>query len=195
MTSFDVFVLDVSHNGGLIALASRGADTAIEPIPIGPDLHALVTFGRLLGAAVSGQAQRPSAAALNKFGQSLFGYLFRGQIKSLYDRLPTGPVSIQILSNRSEAHEVPWEYLVTPDLQVSPGRAVGERYRLHRLVATHFDGGECPLPGRTLTGGARRKRAIPLAPGVSRSKDQCAGNPVSNIAPALLVASSWCQVA
>src|ERR1700684_881016 len=48
---------------------------------------------------------------------------------------------------------------------------------------------------RALKDGFQRKRAKPLAPGDSRSKDQCAGIPVSNIAPALLAASSWCQVA
>jgi hypothetical protein len=46
-----------------------------------------------------------------------------------------------------------------------------------------------------LIGGVRRKRANPLAPGGSRSMDQSVGNPASNIAPGLLAASSWCQVA
>jgi hypothetical protein len=40
----------------------------------------------------------------------------------MYDRLPAGPVSLQILSDRAEIKEVPWEYLVTPDRQPSPHR-------------------------------------------------------------------------
>lgn len=48
---------------------------------------------------------------------------------------------------------------------------------------------------RLFIGGVRRKRASPVAAEGSRSMDQCVESPASNIAPGLLAASSWCQVA
>jgi len=120
--SFDLFLLDVRKSKSVVALARRGADTAIEQIPIDAALTDLVDFGRLIGKAVNGNAQRPSGPDLEAFGTRLFDFLFRGQLRDLYNRLPTGPVSLQILSDRSELREVPWEYLSAPDRMPVPHR-------------------------------------------------------------------------
>lgn len=122
MIPFDLFLLDVRKSNTVVALARRGADTAIEMIPIGAELTSIVAFGRLIGRAVSGNGDRPSGPDLAAFGAKLFDFLFRGQLRDLYNQLPAGPVSIQILSNQSTLREVPWEYLSTPDRMPAPHR-------------------------------------------------------------------------
>ncbi|WP_148282979.1 hypothetical protein [Pseudogulbenkiania sp. NH8B] len=121
-TSFELFLLDQSQGNDVIALARRGADTAIEHIPIDTSLKRLAEFGRGLGDVLTGNAQRPNVSDMMQFGNDLFEFLFRGSLRAMYDRLPCGPVSLQILSNRPEIKEVPWEYVVTPDRRPSPHR-------------------------------------------------------------------------
>lgn len=122
-TSFDLFILDQRNCDAVIVLARRGADTAIEHVPIDDRLRKLMEFGRGLGNVVKGNASsRPSIASLEEFGRDLFHFLFIGSLKALYDRLPSGPVSLQILSDRPEIKEVAWEYLVMPDRHPSPHR-------------------------------------------------------------------------
>jgi len=121
-TSFDLYLLDQTGCPDLIALGRRGADTVIERVPIGGALPALAAFGQRLAAAVTGNSQRPSAADLTAFGVQLFEFLFRGSLRTLYDRLPTGAVSLQILSDRPEIRAIAWEYLVTPDRRPAPHR-------------------------------------------------------------------------
>lgn len=122
MNSFEVFLLDAPNTNGVVALARRGADTAIERIPFDATFSDLVDFGRLIGKAMIGKAQRPTSAELDEFGRKLFEYLFRGSLLNLYSRLPDGPISMQVLSDRSELREVPWEYLAAPDRMPSPHR-------------------------------------------------------------------------
>lgn len=122
-TPFELFLLDHRSSSNVIALARRGADTAIEHIAISSTLIGLRDFGRQLGKAITGNSgQRPSAKELLDFGEQLFNFLFQGSLRQLYDRLPAGPVSLQILSDRTEIRETPWEYMVTPDCQPSPHR-------------------------------------------------------------------------
>lgn len=122
-TLFELFLLDQRKTDSVIVLARRGADTAIEHIPMDATLKALGEFGHALGNVVTGNVStRPTAADLTKFGRDLFDFLFRGSLKTMYDRLPAGSVSLQILSDRPEIKEVAWEYLVTPDRQPSPHR-------------------------------------------------------------------------
>lgn len=122
MISFDLFLLDVRNNPAVLALARRGADTAIELIPVDDALTKLNNFGQLIGRAVSGNGQRPSDPDLAAFGTDLFNFLFRGQLRDLYDRLPVGQISIQILSDQPKLREVPWEYLSAPDRMPVPHR-------------------------------------------------------------------------
>lgn len=120
---FELFLLDHKDQGQVIALARRGADTAIELLPIGAAFQDLVTFGRMVGGVASGVVPtRPDSAALVKFGGDLFQFLFQGSLRQIYMGLPQGPVTLQILSNRVEVKEVPWEFLVTPDRAPAPHR-------------------------------------------------------------------------
>lgn len=130
MTAIDLFLLDAAKAGHAIAVARRGADTAIETLALDASFATLLAFGRSIGQAMIGNAQRPSAAQLEAYGAQLFGYLFRGSLKELYERLPGGAVSVQVLSNRAELREVPWEYLATPDRRPSP-------HRERRIVRVH----------------------------------------------------------
>ncbi len=49
------------------------------------------------------------------YGAELFNWLFQGQIRSMYDRLPESSVSVQLTSNWHELKRVPWEYLSAPN--------------------------------------------------------------------------------
>jgi hypothetical protein len=122
MNALDVFLLDIPKTKSAVALARRGADTAIEQITLDATLFNLIDFGRLIGKAMTGNAQRPSAAELEAFGRQLFEFLFRGSLLQLYNRLPAGPISMQVLSDSPELREVPWEYLAMPDRMPTPHR-------------------------------------------------------------------------
>jgi hypothetical protein len=142
MTALDVFLLDVPKTRGVVALARRGADTAIERIPLDARFKGLIGFGRRIGQAMAGNAPRPDATELDRFGRDLFEFLFRGSLQTLYRRLPGGAVSIQVLSDRSELCEVPWEYLTPPDRTPTPHRERGV-IRVHPTC-----GVDRPAPGK-----------------------------------------------
>lgn len=121
--SFELFLLDSRNGNDILALARRGADTAIEVIPIDVALSRLAEFGRHLGRVVTGDAQRPTDTCLLSFGRELFEFLFRGTLRELYIRLPKdGAFSLQILSDHPGIKQVPWEYLELPDKQPTPHR-------------------------------------------------------------------------
>jgi hypothetical protein len=122
LTTLELFLLDFRKSNDFIVLARRGDDTAIEHLSIDARLNSLASFGCLLGKVLTGNGQRPSAKELTTFGKDLFDILFQGSLRTLYNRLPTGSVSIMILSDRAEIKAIPWEYLVTPDRQPSPHR-------------------------------------------------------------------------
>lgn len=121
-TSFELYLIDTRKSADVVALARRGSDTAIEHLPIDSSLKKLGDMGRSIGNALTGNGNLLTAAEVKSFGGDLFNYLFRGQLRTLYDRLPQGSVSLQILSDRTEIKEVPWEYLLTPDRQPAPNR-------------------------------------------------------------------------
>lgn len=120
--SIELFLLNNGNKDGLIALGRRGADTAIELLPIDGQLAGLSVFARSLGSAISGNGIRPSKIELSDFGVKLFDYLFKGKLRELYLRLPAGAISLQILSDRAEIRAIPWEYLGPPDRTPVPHR-------------------------------------------------------------------------
>ena len=109
MTTLELFLLDFPKSNDFIGLARRGDDTAIEHLSIDARFNYLQGFGCLLGKVLTGNGQRPSAIDLTAFGNDLFDFLFQGSLRTLYDRLPTGSVSIMILSDRAEIKAIPWE--------------------------------------------------------------------------------------
>lgn len=121
-SSFELLLLDGRSEDSVIAVGRRGVDTAIEYIALDAALVPLLDFGRLLGASVSGNAQRPSQEALDEYGTKLFNFAFQGSLGRLYARLPPGRISIQIFSDHPKINEVSWEYLVPPDRTPIPHR-------------------------------------------------------------------------
>jgi hypothetical protein len=140
--SFELFLLNDGNEEGLVALARRGSDTAIEFLPVDKKLKELSVFARRIGSAISGNGIRPSKTELVDFGVKLFDYLFKGKLRDLYVRLPAGPISLQILSDRPEIREVRWEYLGPPDRIPVPDR---ERSVIRILPTCGID---MPLPRR-----------------------------------------------
>lgn len=121
-TSLELFLIDNRRSSDVVALGRRGSDTAIEHLPIDAALGQLGDVGKRIGKAVTGNGNHPSASEIKAFGAQLFAFLFRGDLRDLYDRLPQGSVTVQILSDRAEVKEVPWEYLLTPDKPPAPNR-------------------------------------------------------------------------
>lgn len=133
--SFELFLLDGRNEVDIVALGRRGDDTAIEFIELGEDLTKLVVFGQRIGASMS-EGAWATPAEVRAFGQRLFDFLFRGELAKLYARLPEGPISLQILSNRADIREIPWEYMGPPDREPVPHR---ERsiIRIHPTCGPH----------------------------------------------------------
>jgi len=122
---FEIFLIDNPAGSDVIALARRGADTAIESLPIDPALVSIHAKGMDIGEALKGNGNLITALEVRQLGVDIFNYLFRGELLKLYNRLPPDPVSLQILSNRPQIKEVPWEYLLTPDRAIAPTRDRG----------------------------------------------------------------------
>lgn len=140
--SIELFLLNNGNEDGLIALGRRGADTAIEFLPIDKQLAGLTVFARSLGSAISGNGARPSKIELSDFGVKLFDYLFKGKLRDLYLRLPAGAISLQILSDRAEIREIPWEFLGPPDRTPVP-------HRERSIIRIHPTCGiDMPIPKR-----------------------------------------------
>lgn len=119
----DLFVLDTQNPDSLTAFARNGPDTAIEQLPIAGELADLLAIGRAIGRSMAGQGEHHTRDEIDAFGRRLFNFLFKGDLKTLYDRLPAaGAISIQILSNRADVQEIPWEYVVTPNRVNVPHR-------------------------------------------------------------------------
>lgn len=121
-TSFELFLLDGNNGGDIVALGRRGDDTAIETIKPGPDMATLIAFGQRIGKAISGDGNWPTPDEIRTFGLALFLYLFPGTLATLYNRLPSGAISLQIFSNRADIKEIPWEFLGPPDRCPVPHR-------------------------------------------------------------------------
>lgn len=134
----ELFLLDKSQSDDVIALARSGPYTAIEHFSVDDTLKNFAKFGQVLSDVVTGSAKRPSKDEMAVFGKGLFDFLFQGSLRDMYSRLPEGHVSLQILSDRREIKEVPWEYVVTPDCQPSPhrNRSVVRVHQTSGLVRT-----------------------------------------------------------
>lgn len=120
--TLELFLLDSGGTKHAVALGRCNGDVAIEKIPLDKECQELVKYRDTLDGVVLGTADRPTTKALREFGERVFKWLFRGELRALYGYVPHGPVSVQILSNRSELKELPWEYMQAPDRQPAPHR-------------------------------------------------------------------------
>src|SRR5262245_17587680 len=96
----ELFLLDAGKTA--IALGRRDSDVVVERLKFDAKLRALSSFRERVEGAVLGNAQRPKTADLRGFGKDLFEWLFRGRLRDLYGRLPSGSITLQVLSTRPE---------------------------------------------------------------------------------------------
>ncbi len=104
-----------------IVFARRGSDIAVAGLPFDADLKALTDFRDLVDQALHSIKERPPSDQLTKFGNDIFKYIIRDQVKSLYGYAPTDSmVRVSILSNSDDLKSLPWEYLQDSDQAPGP---------------------------------------------------------------------------
>lgn len=121
-SAFELFLLDSRGSKQAVALARCNGDVAIEYIPLDKRCREFVKYRDTLDGIALGEEERPSSSQLRQYGERLFKWLFRGELRTLYDQAPTGNLSLQILSNRADLKKLPWEYIQAPDRAPAPHR-------------------------------------------------------------------------
>lgn len=118
----DLFVLHGLAPGQALALARRGPDIAISRLDLGhPEMQSFIRFTDRVEQVALGGA-RPSPQELDDIGNRLFTHIFQGDVRRLYDRLPSGHVSIQIATDEPDIQRIPWEFIRPVDRQPVPHR-------------------------------------------------------------------------
>jgi len=118
--SLELYMLGSGSPAQAVAFARCGDDIASDILPC-VQLGNLQTFrARLERVAFGVEPVRPSAADLEQFGLDLFAFAIQQRGDRVYQRLPPGPVRIQILSNHHEIQSLPWEYLQEPGKPSGP---------------------------------------------------------------------------
>ena len=102
----DLLILDAGSAGRAVAYAQSEADTAVEALSC-QALDQLKDFRDRLNRATNGQEKRPTPQDLSTFGKSLFAFVLRGDLLTLYNRLPPDYIRIRILSNHPELQALP----------------------------------------------------------------------------------------
>jgi hypothetical protein len=121
--TLEIFLLDSGDPKYAVALGRSDGDVAIEKIPLDSECNRFIAYRDKLDGVVLGTTARPSTKELREFGESLFEWLFRGDLRVLYAQVPAlGAVSIQVLSTRPALKGIPWEYIQVPDCQPAPHR-------------------------------------------------------------------------
>ena len=105
------------------------------------DLGVIRRFQRRIIDTIQGRTKghRPTASELADFGRRLFTFCMAGDVLDLYRAASTKTVRIQILSDRDEIQEIPWEYMQEPQ-RISP-RVDQSVARIVPLI-----GQTCPKP-------------------------------------------------
>lgn len=111
----DLFVLNGLTPNQAVALARRGPDIAIAQVDLQhPEISDFVAFTDTVERVALG-AERPTTQEVDDIGRRLFDHIFQGDVLRLYNRLPMGLVSIQIVTNEQIVHRIPWEFLKPVD--------------------------------------------------------------------------------
>lgn len=113
--TLELFLLDSGCEGHVVALGRCNGHVAIERIPLDEKCREFVAYRTTLDGVVLGRTERPTRSELRAFGVALYAWLFRGELGTLYDHVPDGSVSLQVLSNRPQLKMLPWEYLELPN--------------------------------------------------------------------------------
>jgi hypothetical protein len=139
--ALELVVLGGANEPSLTVFARRGADVVVDAVAA-RDLAGFAQFRqRIESALLGGAAKRPTYGELKAYGESLFQWLVAGTVAQLYARMPAGPMSVSILSNRADVQALPWEYLQEPTQPPGPRR---ER-SVVRVVPTVGLQGDLPL--------------------------------------------------
>jgi hypothetical protein len=118
----ELFVLNGFAPHQAVALARRGPDIALARLDLNdPEIQSFIGFSDRVEKVALGGA-RPSAQELDDIGDRLFAHIFKGDVRRLYDRLPSGQVSIQIATDEPDIQRIPWEFLRPVDKQPVPHR-------------------------------------------------------------------------
>jgi CHAT domain-containing protein len=120
--ALDLTILDSGSDDHAVALARSGADCAITQLPFGKQLKQLTEFRDWIESAVRGLKSPPTSSELEEFGETLFAFTFRDEVAELYNRLPKDDIRLNIVCNRSEIQNLPWEYLQEPRKARGPQR-------------------------------------------------------------------------
>ncbi|WP_448110094.1 CHAT domain-containing protein [Luteibacter jiangsuensis] len=118
----DLFVLHGYAKNQAIALARRGPDIALSRLDLShPEIRTFIRFTEQVELVALGGA-RPTTQELDDIGNRLFAHIFQGEVGRLYDRLPTGRISIQIATDEPDIQRIPWEFIRPVDRQPVPHR-------------------------------------------------------------------------
>jgi len=103
-----------------VVFARCGSNIAVASLPFDAELKALTDFRDLVDQALHRVKDRPLNDELTKFGNDIFKYIIRGEVKDLYGHVPTNSmVRVSILSYGHDLKSLPWEYL--QDTSQAPG--------------------------------------------------------------------------
>lgn len=118
----DLFVLHSLAHGQALTLARRGPDIAVGRLDLShPEIQSFIKFTEQVEQVALGGA-RPSPEELDDIGNRIFEHVFQGEVLRLYNRLPSGHVSIQIATDEPEIQRIPWEFIRPGDRQPVPHR-------------------------------------------------------------------------
>lgn len=119
--TLEIAILGAEPKKTAVVLARCGDDMAIESLPVGSDLDALLSFRDHVDQALHSLKERPMESDLKDFGNNLFKYVMRGHVERIYNSLPTDAlVRLSILSNSQELQSLPWEYMQDPTQAAGP---------------------------------------------------------------------------
>lgn len=119
--TLELAILSPDPSGAALVLARYGSDVAIANLPSGDELKSFAAFRDRVNLVLLMNQPRPKSSELTEFGHALFKYIVRDDVKSLYDRLPSGAlIRIHILTNRPDLQSLPWEYLQDPSHAPGP---------------------------------------------------------------------------
>ena len=106
-----------------IVYARCASDVAISSLPPGAELDELLAFRDRINEVLLKNLPRPTKAELRKFGDQLFSYVIRGDVKELYSKLSDQTLTrIHLLTDREDLKSLPWEFLQYPKIPPGPWR-------------------------------------------------------------------------
>jgi hypothetical protein len=117
--TLDLTILDSGNPSHAVIFARCNADIAIARLPF-EKLAELDATRKTIEEALYGRGEKPTAQQLTQFGQDLFDFVIRDDVKTLYTLLPSTHVRIHLLSDSPKLQGLPWEYFQVPGTVSGP---------------------------------------------------------------------------